>query len=61
MRDLAESRKLLGWLLDVIDGLGDATARLDAIRAVLAAFDWEHDDRQLALEEIERIATGGES
>jgi hypothetical protein len=31
-------------------------AKLAAIRAVLAAFDWEHDDRQYALEEIDRIA-----
>jgi hypothetical protein len=29
---------------------------LAEIRAVLAAFDWEFDDRQLALERIERIA-----
>src|SRR2546430_1088467 len=34
--------------------------QLAGIRAVLAAFDWEHSDRQLALEEIERITTGGE-
>lgn len=33
--------------------------RLDAIRGVLTRFDWEHDDRQLALEAIERIADGG--
>jgi hypothetical protein len=36
------------------------TRRLDAIRAVLAAFDWEKDDRQLALEAIERITDGGQ-
>ena len=36
------------------------TRRLAAIRAVLARFDWEHDDRQLALEEIDRIAGGGQ-
>ena len=30
--------------------------RLEAIRAVLARFDWETGDRQYALEEIERIA-----
>lgn len=30
--------------------------KLAAIRAVLARFDWEHDDRQYALEEIDRIA-----
>ena len=35
--------------------------RLAAIRDVLARFDWEHDDRQLALEQIERIADGGQS
>ena len=38
-----------------------ADARMVAeVRAVLAAFDWEHDDRQLALEAIERIADGGQ-
>ena len=36
------------------------TRRLDAIRGLLARFDWEHDDRQLALEAIERIADGDE-
>jgi hypothetical protein len=36
------------------------TRRLDAIRGVLDRFDWEHDDRQLALEAIERIADGGQ-
>ena len=34
--------------------------RLNAIRGVLARFDWEHDDRQLALEAIDRIADGGQ-
>jgi hypothetical protein len=34
--------------------------RLNAIRGVLARFDWEHADRQLALEAIERIADGGQ-
>jgi broad specificity phosphatase PhoE len=33
----------------------DAAATLDRVRRVLAEFDWEHDDRQLALEEIDRI------
>ena len=32
--------------------------RLQAIRALVAKFDWEHDDRQYALEAIERIAEG---
>ncbi len=34
------------------------TRRLDRIRVVLAKFDWEHDDRQYALERIERIVDG---
>jgi hypothetical protein len=37
------------------------TRRLDRIRVVLAKFDWEHDDRQLALEAIERIVDGGQA
>ena len=42
---------------------GDAaedTRRLDAIRGVLDRFDWQVDDRQYALEAIERIANGGQ-
>ena len=38
----------------------DDTRCLAEIRALLAAFDWEHDDRQYALERIEMIV-GGES
>jgi ADP-ribose pyrophosphatase len=34
-----------------------AAATLAKVSGVLAAFDWERDDRQLALEEIERIVT----
>jgi hypothetical protein len=36
------------------------TWRLGEIRALLARFDWERDDRQLALEAVERIADGDE-
>jgi hypothetical protein len=36
------------------------TRRLNAIREVLSHFDWEFDDRQLALEAIDRIADGGQ-
>ena len=36
----------------------DAEARLAQIRDILNVFDWELDDRQYALEEIERIAFG---
>lgn len=38
----------------------DDSTKLAAVRAVLSAFDWEHDDRQYALEEIERIVTAVE-
>jgi len=45
------------------DGASEAgnTQRLDRIRVVLAKFDWEHDDRQFALEAIERIVDGGQA
>ena len=36
----------------------DAVLMIAEIRALLAAFDWEHDDRQYALEAVERIAGG---
>jgi hypothetical protein len=42
------------------DQAAEDTRRLAEIRALLARFDWEHDDRQLALEAIERIADGGQ-
>ena len=38
----------------------DEAGKLAEIRAVLAAFDWEFDDRQLALEHIERIVEAGQ-
>ena len=57
VRELAECRRQLGQVLNVIDGDPDA-GRLAEIRAVLGQFDWERDDRQYALEEIERIADG---
>ena len=43
------------------DQAAEDTQRLDRIRVVLAKFDWEHDDRQLALEAIERIVEGGQA
>jgi hypothetical protein len=42
------------------DDDAEAARRLSAIREVLSHFDWEHDDRQLALEAIDRIADGGQ-
>jgi hypothetical protein len=61
MRECAELRRLLGQVLAVLAERQDAGRQLAEVRAVLAAFDWEFDDRQLALEHIERIVTGSES
>jgi hypothetical protein len=65
MRECAELRRLLGQVLDVLAERNASSAqaraeatRLAEIRAVLADFDWEFDDRQFALERIERIADG---
>jgi hypothetical protein len=60
MREDAELRRLLGQVLGVLAERQDDARQLGEIRAVLAAFDWEFDDRQLALERIERIAEGEE-
>ena len=35
--------------------MSTADAQIAEIRAILAAFDWEHDDRKYALERIEMI------
>ena len=61
MREVAELRRLLGQVLAVLAERQDEGRQLAGVRAVLAAFDWERDDRQYALEHIERIVTGGES
>ena len=61
MRECAELRRLLGQVLGLLAERQDEGRQLAEIRAVLAAFDWEHSDRQLALEHIERIVTGGAS
>jgi hypothetical protein len=60
------ARYALGDLADIAEQLAalegmaaEDTRRLGEIRALLARFDWEHDDRQLALEAIERITEGG--
>jgi hypothetical protein len=60
MRECAELRRLLGQVLGLLGERRDEARQLAEIRAVLAAFDWEFDDRQLALERIERIAGGDE-
>jgi hypothetical protein len=59
------ARWLLAELADTAERLageeqaGEDTRRLGEIRALLAGFDWEYHDRQLALEAIDRIADGG--
>ena len=64
-------RRILGWLANyepetcaVIAGLISRAAggagQLAEIRGVLAAFDWEHHDRQYAMERIEEITLGGD-
>jgi hypothetical protein len=51
---------LADMLASLLDALGEPdpgdAGKLAAIRDVLAHFDWSHHDRQLALEEIDRIA-----
>jgi hypothetical protein len=62
-----EARVTISGLTAIAERLGDRgqgqaaedTRRLDRIRALLAGFDWEHDDRQYTLEAIGRIAEGG--
>ncbi len=58
LAECAELRRHLGQVLAVLAERQDENRQLAEIRAVLAAFDWEFDDRQLALERIERIADG---
>ena len=47
---------------DISSGLPAAedVRRLAAIRDVLISFDWENGELRLALEEIDRIAFGGQ-
>ena len=54
---------ITGWVSRArrADGASEDSRRLGEIRALLAGFDWEHGDRQYALEKIERIADGGAS
>jgi hypothetical protein len=58
-----ELRELLLVVERIVEGgqAAEDTRRLGEIRALLAGFDWEHDDRQYALEAIERIAGGSDS
>ena len=56
---VAELRRLLGQVPAVLAERQDDARQLAEVRAILAGFDWEFDDRQLALEAIERIVAGG--
>ncbi len=58
MIELAETRHQLAQVLAALAERQDEARQLAEVRAVLAAFDWEHSDRQLALEAIERIVGG---
>lgn len=51
--------RLADHLGQVLDAPADpAAGQLAQIRLVLDAFDWEHDDRQYALEQIDDILRG---
>jgi hypothetical protein len=60
MRECAELRRLLGQVLGILAERHDESRQLAEVRQLLDEFDWEFHDRQLALEAIERIVTGGE-
>jgi hypothetical protein len=59
MAETAELRRLLGQVLAVLAERQAQARQLAEIRGVLDGFDWELGDRQLALEAIERITSGG--
>ena len=52
---------MLSAVLGALDVPVAGTAeQLGEIRLVLEAFDWETDDRQYALEQIDQIVSGGD-
>lgn len=61
--DVSTIAAVAGWVSRARRADGDAedTRRLAEIRALLARFDWEHGDRQYALEAVGQIAAGGAS
>jgi hypothetical protein len=62
MRFAAELRRQLGQVLDVVTEMeaADAVQVLAHVRLILDGFDWDHDDRQWALERIDEITGGGD-
>jgi hypothetical protein len=57
--ELAETRHQLGQVLAVLAEQQDGARQLAEVRQLLADFDWEFQDRQYALEAIERIVSPG--
>ena len=60
MRECAELRRLLGQVLGLLAERQAPVRQLAEVRELLAHFDWEFHDRQVALEAIDRIVTGDE-
>jgi len=66
--DVADRALWAGRLADMLtlllgepgEGPAGPAEQLEEIRLVLEAFDWETDDRQYALEQIEQIVSGGD-
>lgn len=56
--DDSTCRTVVSLLWRVRDAGHHEAAQLASVRAVLDAFDWEHDDRQYALEHIDDILNG---
>jgi hypothetical protein len=50
---------MLAHLLAVLSDSDQAALELAEVRKVFAAFDWETDDRQYALEKIDAIVSHG--
>jgi hypothetical protein len=58
--ELAETRHQLAQVLAAYAEHKDEARQLAEVRQLLAEFDWEWHDRQLALEAIDRIVSGGD-
>ena len=59
--DVQTVATIAGWVGRANGEPRASLAAFDEVTRILAAFDWEHGDRQLALEAIERVVlTGGQ-